>query len=527
METTESAPLDEHSRLANTKDPVTGLHHDAEKESHGEDATSGSASPRTIHGMKWLLVVVAILSSILLYALDTTITADVIPNVIDDLGQASKLAWLSVGFLIGGVSGVLPICKLFGLFNAKYLYIGSIILFMAGSALCGAAPTTEAFIVGRVIAGLGGNGMYMGTLTLLSVTTNDKERPMYIGLTGLVFGTGIVCGPIVGGAFAESSATWRWGFYLNLVVGGLFAPVYIFLLPSFDPRAGQDMVSRIRGFDLVGAVLSIGVMVCTIMAINFGGALYSWDSGPIISLFVVAGVLLIVFFLQQRFAIFTQSSNRIFPTHFLLSKEAILLFILGCAANAGGYVPLYYIPIYFQFTRGNAALEAAVRLLPLVFLFSSTVIVNGAVMSKYGAYQPWYMVGSILLIIGGALSSLITTTTSTASIYGYEVLMGIGAGCQAQTGYAVLQALVDPTQVSEALGFMMLAQLLGTTLGLSIAGTVFVNRSIQALRKVLPDASSTQLYRAITGTSGGFFAGLSPDMRFAATRVIVSSIQRL
>lgn len=86
-------------------------------------------------------------------------------------------------FLIGGVSGVLPICKLFGLFNAKYLYIGSIILFMAGSALCGAAPTTEAFIVGRVIAGLGGNGMYMGTLTLLSVTTNDKERPMYIGLT--------------------------------------------------------------------------------------------------------------------------------------------------------------------------------------------------------------------------------------------------------------------------------------------------------------------------------------------------------
>lgn len=298
---------------------------------------------------------------------------------------------------------------------------------------------------------------------------------------GLVFGTGIVCGPIVGGAFAESSATWRWGFYLNLVVGGLFAPVYIFLLPSFDPRAGQDMVSRIRGFDLVGAVLSIGVMVCTIMAINFGGALYSWDSGPIISLFVVAGVLLIVFFLQQRFAIFTQSSNRIFPTHFLLSKEAILLFILGCAANAGGYVPLYYIPIYFQFTRGNAALEAAVRLLPLVFLFSSTVIVNGAVMSKYGAYQPWYMVGSILLIIGGALScefwrdfhsshisdgfrtALITTTTSTASIYGYEVLMGIGAGCQAQTGYAVLQALVDPTQVSEALGFMMLGMVQGSS----------------------------------------------------------------
>ncbi|KAL8640851.1 MAG: hypothetical protein Q9228_002271 [Teloschistes exilis] len=328
-------------------------------------------------------------------------------------------------FLIGGVSGVLPICKLFGLFNAKYLYIGSIILFMAGSALCGGAPTTNAFIIGRVIAGLGGNGMYMGTLTLLSVNTSDKERPMYIGLTGLVFGTGIVCGPIIGGAFAISSATWRWGFYLNLVVGGLFAPVYLFLLPPFDPRGDQKLYSRIREFDFFGAILSIAVLVCTIMAINFGGALYPWHSGQIISLFVLAGVLLIVFALQQKFAIFTQSSGRMFPLDFLLNREAVLLFVLGCAANAGGYVPLYYIPLYFQFTRGNAALEAAVRLLPLVFLFSSTVIFNGALMS---------------------------------SIYGFEVLMGVGAGCQAQTGYAVLQALVDPSRVSDALGFMMLGK---------------------------------------------------------------------
>ncbi|KAL8897231.1 MAG: hypothetical protein Q9192_002685 [Flavoplaca navasiana] len=418
--------------------------------------------------------------------------------------------------------------KLFGLFNAKYLYIGSVILFMAGSALCGGAPTTNAFIVGRVIAGLGGNGMYMGTLTLLSVNTNDKERPMYIGLTGLVFGTGIVCGPIVGGAFAVSSATWRWGFYLNLVVGGLFSPVYLFLLPPFEPRSGQNVGSKIREFDIVGAILSIAILVCTIMAINFGGALYTWQSGRIVSLFVVAGVLLIAFMLQQKFVIMTQPSSRIFPLDFLFNKEAVLLFVLGCAANAGGYVPLYYIPLYFQFTRGNAALEAAVRLLPLVFLFSSAVIFNGALMSKYGLYQPWYVLGSILLIIGGALSSRITSTSSTASIYGFEVLMGVGAGCQAQTGYAVLQALVDPSRVSDALGFMMLGtQLLGTTLGLSIAGATFVNVSIKSLRVILPDTPQTQLYRAITGTSGDILTNLPPPVRRVAIEVIVDAIRIL
>jgi MFS family permease len=84
--------------------------------------------------------------------------------------------------MIGGIVVVLPFGKLYGLFNAKHLYLISVCLFMAGSALCGAAPTLNAFIVGRVIAGMGGNGMYFGVMTLLSVNTNDKERPAYLGL---------------------------------------------------------------------------------------------------------------------------------------------------------------------------------------------------------------------------------------------------------------------------------------------------------------------------------------------------------
>ena len=77
---------------------------------------------------------------------------------------------------------VMPMGKLYTLFNAKWLYIGSVILFMAASALCGAAPTMDAEIVGRVFAGAGGNGMYIGVVTLLSVNTSNKERPMYLSL---------------------------------------------------------------------------------------------------------------------------------------------------------------------------------------------------------------------------------------------------------------------------------------------------------------------------------------------------------
>lgn len=188
------------------------------------------------------------------------------------------------------------------------------------------------------------------------------------------------------------------------MVGGVFAPVYLFLLPSFDPRGGQKFITRFREIDYLGALLSTGTLVSVIMAINFGGTLYAWNSGQVIALFVIAAVLVTAFALQQRFSILTKESDRIFPVHFLRNKEAVLLFVLSSASNAGGYIPLYYIPLLFQFTRGDDALKAAVRLLPLVFLYSFTVISNGAFMSRFGLYQPWYVVGSALLLVGGALS---------------------------------------------------------------------------------------------------------------------------
>lgn len=89
---------------------------------------------------------------------------------------------LDLRFLIGGVCVALPFGRLYGIYDTKWLYILSVVLFMAGSALCGAAPNIAALIVGRVLAGAGGNGMYVGVVTLLSVNTTEKERPMYLGL---------------------------------------------------------------------------------------------------------------------------------------------------------------------------------------------------------------------------------------------------------------------------------------------------------------------------------------------------------
>lgn len=108
--------------------------------------------------------------------------------------------------------------KAFGMFNMKFLFVVSLILFEVGSAVCGAAPNMNAIILGRVIAGIGGAGVYVGGLTYISILTTPNERPLYFAICMSVWGFGNVLGPIVGGSFATSPATWRWGFYINEII---------------------------------------------------------------------------------------------------------------------------------------------------------------------------------------------------------------------------------------------------------------------------------------------------------------------
>lgn len=461
-----------------------------------------------------------------MYSLDGTIVADLVPSIVNDFDSVTLLPWLSVGFMVGSVITVLPLGKLYAKYNAKWLYIVSVVIFLASSALCGASPTMNAMIVGRVFLGMSGNGIYFGIMTLLSVYTNDRERPAYLSLVGFVWGLGTVLGPVVGGGFDKIS--WRWGFYLNLIIGGLFAPVYLFLLPPFDPQpSGMSISARAKHFDFVGATLSIGSILCLVMAINFGNALYAWNSGQIIAMFVLSAVLLGAFIVQQKYAWLTTKTDRMFPCHLLRIKEANLLFICAAGANTAGFLPIYYIPTYFQFSRGDSALEAAVRLLPLITILSATIMANGYFMSKLGYYQPWYLAGAALALVGNVLLSRIDNNTHLGAIYGYEVLVAFGSGAFIQAGYATIQTVVSPADTSYAIAFMMLAQFAGIVLGLSIGGAIFINEALKALRLLFPDIAESQLRAIISGTSSDAISIIPVDLRGQAISAIVDSLRKV
>jgi MFS family permease len=121
-----------------------------------------SAPTRNMGKVRWILTCLALYSATLLYGLDTTIVADVQVPIVQRFGNIEKLTWIGAAFPLGSVAIILPLGVMYGLFDSKWLYIVSFILFEGGSALCGGAPDMDALIIGRVIAGMGGSGLYLG-----------------------------------------------------------------------------------------------------------------------------------------------------------------------------------------------------------------------------------------------------------------------------------------------------------------------------------------------------------------------------
>ncbi|KAL5363154.1 putative MFS drug efflux transporter [Aspergillus floccosus] len=479
--------------------------------------------PREISGWKWFLVVLAIYSSQFLFALDNTIVANVQPVIVGDFKSVEKLPWISVAFLIGAAGTNLIWGKVFGQFNAKWTYILSVFVFEVGSAICGAAPNMNALIIGRAICGVSGSGMYVGLMTLLAATTTIHERPMYVGGGGFIWGVGTVLGPIIGGAFTDSSAGWRWAFYINLCVGAVCAPVYLFLLPNKDPRPGVSLRERASTMDHLGGILIIGAMVTGVMAVSFGGVMFPWNSGRIIGLFCCSGVLFILLGLQQVFTILTTVAYRVLPVEFFKSRTVLILFAATAAGGTAIFVPVYMAPIYFQFTRGDSTLESGVRLLPFIILMIVAVLANGALLSSFGLYMPWYLVGGILVVIGGALMYTVGLGTSVAHVYGYTVLIGVGVGFFAQASFSVAQATVAPELVPSAVGFISLAQITGITLSLAIANAVFFNESVKSLQTILPGMDPEQIKQAISGTQSEVFQSLAPRAREEVLEALVKA----
>jgi MFS family permease len=264
--------------------------------------------------------------------------------------------------------------KFYTFFSIKAVYLIAIAIFEIGSIICGAAPNSNALIIGRAIAGLGSAGIFSGALIIVAYSVPLRKRPVYSGAIGAMYGIASVAGPLMGGAFTDK-ATWRWCFYINVPIGAVTILVIALFFKAPDRKALASLTwsERANQLDLFGTAFFMPGVICLLLALQWGGSKYEWANWRVIILFVFFGVLIIIFIVIQYF----KGDHATIPFRIIKKRSVWAACTYSFFLGASFFVVIYFIPIWFQAVRGTSAVESGIRSLPLVLGLVIISIIGG------------------------------------------------------------------------------------------------------------------------------------------------------
>jgi MFS family permease len=404
----------------------------------------------------------------------------------DDFHSLDDIAWYGSSYLLTSCAFQLIFGRFYTFNSPKWVFLSAIALFEIGSAICGAAPNSVSFIIGRAVAGLGSCGIFSGTIILITDSVPLPKRPMMTGFLGSIFGVSSVVAPLMGGAFTDH-VSWRWCFYINLPVGAVTVIIILFLLkasPPPHPSTASTVRERVEQLDPLGTFVFLPGIVCLILALQWGGVTYAWGDGRIIALLVLCVVLLLTFAVIQTWKQETASV----PPRIIKVRSVAAGVIYALCIGGSMMLFIYYLPLWFQAIKGASAVRSGIMNLPVVISLVLASIMAGIGVSHLGYSVPFMYACVVIMSVGAGLLTTFTVSTGHEKWIGYQVLFGFGLGLGMQQASVVAQTVLERKDVPTGASLIMLSQSLGGAISLPIGQTIFTNTLVTHLRGVVvPD----------------------------------------
>ena len=445
-----------------------------------------------------LIIMLSVMASLLLVALDQTIIATALGKIVEDFNAFSSLSWIVTAYLLTTTVTVPIAGKLSDLFGRRTMLLIGVAVFGAGSLMSGVSGNIEQLILWRALQGIGGGIITANAFTIVGDLFAARERGKWQGLIGAVFGVSSVIGPLLGGWLTDGQTIfgavtdWRWTFFINVPVAiAAFALIAVFCPPLKHAKRPR--------IDYLGAAFLTVALSTLVLAVDntdviFAGLLDTLNI-TLAQLRIVMGVIIAV-----AVGAFIWAENRsdepILPLRFFKNRNFSLVVAISLLFGAGFMGSILYLTQFNQQVFSASPTESGLMLLPMVGGVMLSSIGSGQIISRTGRYKIFMQVGIVLATL---MVALLTTLTPQSS-YAYEAvlmtLLGLGLGLVMPVLNITVQNEFKLLELGVATSSVQLFRGLGSTVGIAIFGAMLTT----GLMANLTDMNNDTYLKQLTGT---------------------------